>query len=1028
MRKLLFLLIVCLPATGWSANLDYALEVQINPHKRKITGTARIKSYADMNINLMVRNLHKLKVDGSIDVNAADDSINLTMQKGQKKIISYEATFNPKGTRSHLKNRILAQGQGRTEFQPAGILKYVEDLKRGPNTEIGKKDFFEIASNFIDTENVFLIDNWYPHPNVLVTYDLAVTLPENFIATSESESVIIQKHGKTKTFDFKFNHPLDRLHLAASTRYVLKKDRYNNISIETYFFKEDAQLADTYIAYTKKYLAMYESMLTSYPYHRFAIAENIFPTGYSMPTFSLLGKQVVNLPFIVKTSLGHEILHQWFGNSIYIDFTSGNWAEGITTYFADYHYAALDGKDTDYRKQILVDYDAYVNAGNAMPLSDFFSRRDKAQSTIGYGKSAMFFHGLRERFGDDSFFAAIRAFIYNNSFRKASWNDIQRAFEKVTGKKLKPYFETWLNRKGIPRLEVKNAKLRVEQGQIKLNFELLQKGKVYPLIIPISVYTDTGKNTKFVHVKESKEKIRLFMDEMPSKAVIDEDYTMMRHLVPEEIPPVLAGMMGKQKLTAVVSSTQRDIYQPMIEALGIENITYVTPNNITLSQIKDNSFLIAGFNNIAVNMLFGKQAVPKDGVKIKVYKNPYNESERIALLHAKNKTEARAVQRKIPHYGKYTELAFRNGRNTYKAIAGADNGILVLSRPAPRVLKPDMPTTVTSIIPYLTASRIIYIGEKHDRFAHHINQLQLIKKMHNTGYKLAVGMEMFQKPFQPVVNDYLAGRIDEHEFLQKTEYFSRWRYDYNLYKPIIDYLKQQNLPLVALNIQGDISRKVAREGIYSLSDKEKQQLPRSMDFSNERYRKDLKEVFPWHKEHGELRDFSHFLQAQILWDEAMAESAQKFLTANPESKLVILAGNGHVRHKYGIPERLYRRNHEAFSVIVQDEEIEDGIADYVLITTKLEGDKSPKLGVIIEEKDQGLEVMRMLPNSPAKKAGLQEGDIIQMVAGRSIQSLADLKLALFYSTVGSRLKIQIERAGKNLDKEIDLLHHSSRKK
>ena len=973
-------MIVCLPATGWSANLDYALEVQINPHERKITGTARIKAYADMKINLIVRNLHKLKVDGSADLNTTDGSINLTVQDGQTIIISYEAMFNQKGT------------------------------------------------NFIDKENVFLIDNWYPRPNVLVVYDLVVTLPENFIATSESESVTIQKHGKTKTFDFKFNHPLDSLHLAASTRYVLQKDQYNNISIESYFFKEDAQLADTYIAYSKKYLAMYENMLTSYPYKRFAIVENIFPTGYSMPTFSLLGKQVVNLPFIVKTSLGHEILHQWFGNSIYIDFTFGNWAEGITTYFADYHYATLDGKDTEYRKQILVDYDAYVNAGNAISVSDFFSRRNKAQSTIGYGKSAMFFHELRELYGDDSFFAAIRAFIYENSFRKASWNDIQYAFEKVTGKKLNTYFGYWLSRKGIPRLEVKNAELRVEQGQIKLNFELLQKGEVYPLIIPISLYTDTGKNMQFIHVKKSKEKISLFMNEVLNKAVIDENYSIMRHLAPEEIPPVLAGIMGKQKLTVVVSSTQRCIYQPIIDALGIENITYVTPGNITFNKIKENSFLIAGYNNTSVNMLFGKQAAPKDGVRIKVYKNPYNASERIALLHAKNKTEAQAVQRKIPHYGKYTELAFRNGRNTYKAIAGADNGILMLSRPAPRVLKPDMLTTVNSIIPYLTASRIIYIGEKHDRFAHHINQLQIIKKMHNAGYKLAVGMEMFQKPFQPVVNDYLAGRIDEHKFLQKTEYFNKWRYDYNLYKPIIDYLKQQNLPLVALNIQNDISRKVAREGIYSLSDKEKTPFPCSIDFSNERYRRNLNEVFPLHKEQGEIKDFSFFLQAQILWDEAMAESARQFLTDNPESKLVILAGNGHVRHKYGIPERLYRRNHEPFTVVVQDEEIEDGIADYVLITTKLEGEKSPRLGVIIEEKEHGLEVMSMSHNSPAKKAGLQEGDVIQMVAGQSIQSLADLKLALFYSKIGSRLKIQLERAGKNLDKEIELFHRSPGKK
>jgi uncharacterized iron-regulated protein len=533
---------------------------------------------------------------------------------------------------------------------------------------------------------------------------------------------------------------------------------------------------------------------------------------------------------------------------------------------------------------------------------------------------------------------------------------------------------------------------------------------------------------QFVHVKKSKEHISLFMDETPNKAVIDENYSIMRHLAPEEIPPVLAGIMGKQQLTVVVLSGQRCIYQPIIDALGIENISYVTPGNITFRDIKENSFLIAGFNNPTVNMLFGKQAVPKDGVRIKVYKNPYNVSERIALLHAKNKGEAQAVQRKIPHYGKYTELAFRGGRNTCKTTAQADNGIPVLSRPAPRVLTPDRLTTVDSIIPYLTASRIIYIGERHDRFAHHINQLQIIKKMHNAGYKLAVGMEMFQKPFQAVVNDYLTGRIDEHTFLKKTEYFSRWRYDYNLYKPIVDYLKQQNLPLVALNIHGDISRKVARDGIYSLLDKEKKQLPGSMDFSNEHYRRDLNEVFPLHKEQGELKDFSYFYQAQILWDEAMSESAQKFLTDNPESKLVILAGNGHVRHKYGIPERLYRRNHEPFTVVVQDEEIEDGIADYVLITAKLEGEKSPRLGVIVEEKDHGLEVMSIRHKSPAKKAGLQEGDVIQMVAGQSIKSPADLKLALFYSKIGSRLKIQIERAGKKLNKEIELFRHFLRKK
>ena len=980
MRKFLFLLIVCFPATGWSAHLDYTLGVQITPYERKITGTARIKAYADMEINLNVRNLHELNVNGAANVTTAHDSINLSVQAGKEIIISYEALFNQKPT------------------------------------------------NFIDKDNVFLMDNWYPHPNVLVEYDLSVTLPENFIAISESESVFIQKHGKTKRFDFKFNHPLDSLHLAASTRYVLQKDHYNNIVIESYFFKEDAQLAQPYIAYTKKYLAMYETMLTPYPYKRFAIVENMCPTGYSMPTFSLLGKQVVKLPFIVKTSLGHEILHQWFGNSIFMDTASGNWAEGITTYLADHHYSALEGKDAAYRKQILIDYDAYVTADNAMAVSDFFNRPNKAHSVIGYGKSAMVFHGLREIYGDELFFAAMRDFIYDNSFRKASWHDIQQSFEKTTGKKLNPYFEYWLGRKDIPRLEVKNAKLGVQQGQLRLNFELLQKKDAYPLVIPVSLHTDSGKRMQFVYMKKSKESISLFMDEMPNKVVIDENYTMMRHLAPEEIPPVLSGIMGKQQLIVVVSSGQRCTYQPIIDALGVENMRYVPPDTLSFRDIKENSLLIVGFNNPTVNMLFGKQGVPTDGVRIKVYKNPYNVSERIALLHTKTKTEAQAVQRKIPHYGKFTELAFSGGRNTFKTTAQTNNGIPVLSHPSPRVLTPDRLTTLNNILPYLTASRIVYIGERHDRFAHHINQLQIIKKMHKAGYNPSVGMEMFQAPFQPVVDDYLAGRIDERTFLKKTEYFSTWGYDYNLYKPIIDYLKQQNLPLVALNIHGDISRKVARDGLYSLSDIEKKQLPGSMDFSNERYRKNLNEVFLLHEGQGELKDFRYFYQAQILWDEVMAESAQKFLTDNPGRKLVILAGNGHVRHKYGIPERLYRRNHESFTVVVQDEAIEDGMADYVLITEKLEGEKSPRLGVRVEEKNKGLEVTGVGHKSPAKKAGLQVGDVIRVLGGQSITTAADLKLALFYSDIGSRLKIQVERAGNTLDKEIELYHPSFREK
>ena len=975
-KKLIPLLLLLLPATVWSSELQYYLDVRIDTAQNKIAGIARLKSGNDVKIVLSVSGLQNLTIDGvraSADTNS---NITINIKKGEETRILYEAVRT--GT--------------------------------GPD--------------LIDNQNVFLTNRWYPAPDVLAEYSLCVTLPDNFTAVSESEEISVVQQKGTKTFNFLFAHPLDSLNLAASTRYVVKKETHNGIEIEAYFFKEDAALADTYISYTKKYLAMYEDMLTPYPYKRFAIVENIFPTGYSMPTFTLLGREVIKLPFIVKTSLGHEILHQWFGNSVYTDYFHGNWAEGITNYLADHLYADIDNRGKDYRKQIMINYNAYVNEDNAMAVSSFLNRRNKAQAAIGYGKSAMIFHMLRQKYGDEAFFNALREFINRNIFSMASWHDIQRAFEKTTGENLYFDFGQWLNRKDIPDLEVQDAGLRVENGKLKLRFNILQKKEPYKLVVPVTIKSSGNKSLQYIRVNNSPEPITITLDEPSTEVVIDGDYSIMRRLNIDELPPVLADIMGSKKITVAVTGRQRGAYQVLIEALGIKDITWLKPEKVTFSMVKEDTFLIAGFDNTLCDMLLGGDEIPKDGVHLKVYKNPYNPEKRILLLHVKNKAEARSVSRKISHYGKYSELSFNNGRNTYKAIAPAKNGIPVLSRTSPLVLKPGDGKTIEDIFPELMKSRIVFVGENHDRFAHHINQLDIIRKLHKAGAKIGVGMEMFQKPYQKAVDDYLAGRIDEAEFLKQTEYFNKWRYDYNLYKPIVDFLKENNIPLIALNIDGDISSKTARKGIDSLLKNERKQLPDKLDFSNEIYRVDLHRVFDIHGKEAKLKDFNQFFQAQTLWDETMADSAAKFLADNPASKLVILAGNGHVRYKYGIPQRLYRRVREPYTVIVQDEEIEDGIADYVLITTKLEGEISPKLGVMVEEKAESLVVNDVVKKGPAGNAGLQKEDIITQFSGHPIKTLADLKIALFSTKIGDKVSIQVERDGKTLDKEVELTAQS----
>jgi len=957
-----------MPSTGWGTNLHYTLDVTIEPQNQTLIGVAHIKAVGNQTIRLNAENLSKLTVDGKA-ISTDEGHLSLDVQTNQELVIHYQALLNQK------------------------------------------------PLHFVDQDNVFLTGHWYPQPDALAEYALSVTLPSGFIATSEAGSVKIQETETASTFSFQFNHPLDSLNLAASKNYVLKTDAYKNIRLEAYFFKEDAHLADIYLEYSKKYLAMYETMLTPYPYQRFAIVENILPTGFSMPTYTLLGRAVVRLPFIVKTSLGHEILHEWFGNSIFIDYDKGNWAEGITNYLADQHYAALENKGAAYRKQIMVDYNAHVNDNNAMPIRAFKARHNEAQRAIGYGKTAMIFHQLRKRYGDQIFFAALRDLIKNYSFRVASWGDIQKTFEKLTGDELD--FTQWLERKDIPHFTAEDVQLFAAQGKLTLSFTLVQQTTPYHLQLPITIYTDVGKTQHLIKVSKEKEKFTLILEDAPTKVVIDENYDVMRQLLPEEIPPTLGRVMGKENIIVVTSKPQ--LYQPLVDSLarGAQ-----PQEDIPFTQLKDNSLIIAGFDTPMVDMLFGKQAVPEDGVRVVVHKNPYNENEVIALLHAKNANEVKAVARKLSHYGKYSLLAFKGGRNIDKAITDSNRGIILLTRPATRALKPNNIATLNDI--KLNDSRIIYIGERHNKFVHHINQLRIIKKLHQAGYKIAVGMEIFQLPYQKALDDYMAGLISERRFLKESGYFSNWRFDYNLYKPIIDYLKSNGIPLIALNLDKEITGKVARTGIHSLTAKEKQRLPSEIDLSNEQYRKALYQVFLIHQKHHGHQHFEYFLQTQALWDETMAQTAHEFLVQHPDTRLIVLAGNGHVMHKYGIPNRVYRRNGEPFTVIVQDESPNEGIGDYVLLTKQIQGKQSPKLGIGIEEKDKQVVIMSVADDTPAKKAGLQVGDIITKLADWKIETLVDLKWVLFYAEMGSTTAIEVLRNGKTMTLDVTLFkfgHH-----
>ena len=184
-----------------------------------------------------------------------------------------------------------------------------------------------------------------------------------------------------------------------------------NISTSVFLRGADPALADQYLGAIGEYVDMYSRLLGPYPYDKFAVVENTWESGYGMPSFTLLGPKVMRFPFILHTSLPHEILHNWWGNGVYVDYAHGNWSEGLTAYLADHLLREQAGEGVGYRRNALLRYSNYVSAGNDFPLRDFQGRHNEATQAVGYDKALMVFHMLRMQLGDQRLPGGLAQFL-----------------------------------------------------------------------------------------------------------------------------------------------------------------------------------------------------------------------------------------------------------------------------------------------------------------------------------------------------------------------------------------------------------------------------------------------------------------------------------------------------------------------------------------------------------------------------------------------------------------------------------------
>jgi uncharacterized iron-regulated protein len=212
------------------------------------------------------------------------------------------------------------------------------------------------------------------------------------------------------------------------------------------------------------------------------------------------------------------------------------------------------------------------------------------------------------------------------------------------------------------------------------------------------------------------------------------------------------------------------------------------------------------------------------------------------------------------------------------------------------------------LIDRLQEADLVCIGEQHDSDLCHRVQLQIIKGLHACDRRLGVGLEMFQRPFQPVLDRYLAGEVGEDEMLKGTEYGKRWGFPWPLYQPIADFCRRNELPLAALNAPRELTSKVSKAGYPALSADDRQQLG-PIDFHVKAHRDHWYEALA--KMHGNARASEEQKErsyaVMTIWDEYMAASAAAFQQARQLRRMVVLAGSGHIDRGFGIPQRAVQR-------------------------------------------------------------------------------------------------------------------------
>jgi len=511
---------------------------------------------------------------------------------------------------------------------------------------------------------------WVPWPGAAFTYRLRLSLPagqRGLVPGDLREETIATDPAARTVATFEMRVPSDGIDLMAGPYVVderiIERPSGGPLRLRTYFTEAIQTLAEDYLDDSQRYIERYSNEIGAYPSASFSVVASPLPTGFGMPTLTYIGETVLRLPFIRASSLGHEVLHNWWGNGVLVDYAAGNWSEGLTTFMADYAYKEEVSAEAarEMRLGWLRDF-AALPEGAAKPLTAFRSRAHGADAATGYGKAAMLFVMLRDLIGRDAFEKGVRGFWSKYRFREASWNDLRKAFESASGRDLAVFFKQWLERAGAPAVQVASARAQGSDAEVVLE----QSAPPYALRVPLELVGAGEPVTRDVDFSRARETLRIEGAASASAVRLDPDLRLWRRLDPKTLPPILREwILARAPRYAVV--TQSDEVRTAAERLARR--FFESPAHLVEPADGGEAPLLIFGLHADVDAALSRLGLPPrpaqvtPGGSAQVWTIPRPpQGTPIAVVSARDAQAIAALERPLPHYGAQSWLVF-DGRH-----------------------------------------------------------------------------------------------------------------------------------------------------------------------------------------------------------------------------------------------------------------------------------------------------------------------------------------------------------------------------